>query len=81
MKFKWGRFVYLFSGLIVFLKLLLVYVEIVYNDKIFKGEILLFFVNKFNLVGGMEILCFFVELNSGMFELLILKKVFFKILF
>ncbi|MBX9531586.1 YegS/Rv2252/BmrU family lipid kinase, partial [Listeria monocytogenes] len=75
MKSKWGRLAYLFSGLTVLPKLSPVYVEIAYNDEIFKGEILLFFVNKSNSVGGMETLCPPAELNSGMFELLILKKV------
>ncbi|EBF5157322.1 YegS/Rv2252/BmrU family lipid kinase [Listeria monocytogenes] len=75
MKSKWGRLAYLFSGLTVLPKLSPVNVEISYNDEIFKGEILLFFVNKSNSVGGMETLCPPAELNSGMFELLILKKV------
>lgn len=52
-----GRLAYLFSGLTVLPKLSPVYVEIAYNDEIFKGEILLFFVNKSNSVGGMETLC------------------------
>ncbi|EAC5222471.1 diacylglycerol kinase family lipid kinase [Listeria monocytogenes] len=75
LKSKWGRLAYLFSGLTVLPKLSPVNVEISYNDEIFKGEILLFFVNKSNSVGGMETLCPPAELNSGMFELLILKKV------
>lgn len=75
MKSKWGRLAYLFSGLTILPKLSPVNVEISYNDETFKGEILLFFVNKSNSVGGMETLCSPAELNSGMFELLILKKV------
>ncbi|MBC1376453.1 diacylglycerol kinase family lipid kinase [Listeria farberi] len=75
MKSKWGRLAYLFSGLTVLPKLSPVNVEISYNDKIFKGDILLFFVNKSNSVGGMETLCPPAQLNSGAFELLILKKV------
>lgn len=75
MKSKWGRLAYLFSGLTVLPKLSPVNVEITYNEEIFKGEILLFFVNKTNSVGGMETLCPPAQLNSGMFELLILKKV------
>ncbi|EKY3942228.1 TPA: diacylglycerol kinase family lipid kinase [Listeria innocua] len=75
MKSKWGRLAYLFSGLIVLPKLSPVNVEITYNEETFKGEILLFFVNKTNSVGGMETLCPPAQLNSGMFELLILKKV------
>ncbi len=75
MKSKWGRLAYLFSGLTVLPKLSPVNIEVTYNDEIFKGEILLFFANKSNSVGGMETLCPPAQLNSGMFELLILKKV------
>lgn len=75
MKSKWGRLAYLFSGLRILPKLSPVDVEISYNDQLFQGEILLFFVNKSNSVGGMETLCPPAQLNSGMFELLILKKV------
>ncbi|MBC1480079.1 diacylglycerol kinase family lipid kinase [Listeria seeligeri] len=75
MKSKWGRLAYLFSGLQMLPKLSPVNVEISYNNQVFQGEILLFFVNKTNSVGGMETLCPPAQLNSGMFELLILKKV------
>ncbi|MBC1516294.1 diacylglycerol kinase family lipid kinase [Listeria immobilis] len=75
MKSKWGRLAYLFSGIRILPKLSPVNVEISYNDQLFQGEILLFFVNKSNSVGGMETLCPPAQLNSGMFELLILKKV------
>ncbi|MBC2254966.1 diacylglycerol kinase [Listeria ivanovii] len=75
MKSKWGRLAYLFSGLKVLPKLSPVKVEISYNNQIIQEEILLFFVNKSNSVGGMETLCPPAQLNSGMFELLILKKI------
>ncbi|MDX8289338.1 diacylglycerol kinase [Metabacillus indicus] len=69
-----GQLAYYLKGIEMLPSIRPAEVEIEYDGKLFKGEIMLFLVSLTNSVGGFEKLAPDSKLNDGMFDLLILKK-------
>lgn len=69
-----GQLAYYLKGMEMLPSIRPAEVEIEYDGKLFKGEIMLFLVSLTNSVGGFEKLAPDSKLNDGMFDLLILKK-------
>ena len=69
-----GQLAYYIKGIEMLPSIKATEVEIEYDGKFFKGEIMLFLVANTNSVGGFEKLAPDASLNDGMFTMLILKK-------
>ena len=69
-----GQLAYYIKGIEMLPSIKPTEVEIEYDGKYFKGEIMLFLVANTNSVGGFERLAPDASLNDGMFTMLILKK-------
>ncbi|GGC98479.1 diacylglycerol kinase [Thalassobacillus devorans] len=69
-----GQLAYYLKGIEMLPSLRPTCVEIEYDGKEFKGEIMLFLVSNTNSVGGFEKLAPGAEMNDGLFDLLIIKK-------
>ncbi|MRX72680.1 diacylglycerol kinase [Bacillus lacus] len=69
-----GQLAYYLKGMEMLPSIRPTQVDIEYDGKLFRGEIMMFLVSLTNSVGGFEKLAPDSKLNDGMFDLLILKK-------
>src|SRR5699024_1670179 len=69
-----GQLAYYMKGIEMLPSLKPVNTRIVYDDKVFEGEIMLFLVANTNSVAGFEKLAPDALINDGYFDIIILKK-------
>lgn len=70
-----GQLAYYLKGIEILPSIKPTQVKVEYDGKLYDGEIMLFLVANTNSVGGFEKLAPHAQMNDGMFDLLILKKV------
>ncbi|WP_181347898.1 diacylglycerol kinase [Thalassobacillus sp. CUG 92003] len=69
-----GQLAYYLKGIEMIPSLRPTYVELEYDGKEFKGEIMLFLVSNTNSVGGFEKLAPKAQMDDGLFDLMIIEK-------